>query len=77
MAPARGLFSNQITMKLFFGHLALESTKNDLQVLFEQHGQLKEVALVTGRMTVTAGDRVRLQMSPCGTEKARIVYGVG
>lgn len=38
-------------MKLYVGNLSFESTENDLQDLFEQHGQVAEVALVTDRMT--------------------------
>ena|SRR5438045_3148563 len=38
-------------MKLYVGNLSFETTENDLQDLFEQHGQVAEVALVTDRMT--------------------------
>jgi len=38
-------------MKLYVGNLAFETTENDLQDLFEQHGTVKEVALITDRMT--------------------------
>ena len=38
-------------MKLYIGNLAFETTENDLQDLFEKHGQVSEVALMTDRMT--------------------------
>ena len=51
-------------MKLYVGNLAFETTENDLQDLFEQHGTVNEVHLVMDRMTgksrgfgfVTMGD---------------------
>jgi len=38
-------------MKLYVGNLAFETTENDLQDLFEQHGQVSEVSLMMDRMT--------------------------
>jgi len=38
-------------MKLYVGNLAFETTENDLQDLFEQHGQVGEVSLMVDRMT--------------------------
>jgi cold-inducible RNA-binding protein len=38
-------------MKLYVGNLSFETTENDLQDLFEQHGQLDEVHLMMDRMT--------------------------
>ena len=38
-------------MKLYVGNLAFETTENDLQDLFEQHGQVGEVRLMMDRMT--------------------------
>jgi len=38
-------------MKLYVGNLSFESTENDLQDLFEQHGTVNEVRLMTDRMT--------------------------
>src|SRR6266704_664514 len=110
-------------MKLYVGNLSFETTENDLQDLFEQHGTVNEVSLMMDRMTgksrgfafvtmndgtimtvlpgtmfrvalanqhlvlahisgkmrkrfirLTIGDRVKLQMSPYDTDKARIVY---
>lgn len=38
-------------MKLYVGNLAFEATENDLQDLFEQHGEVTETRLMTDRMT--------------------------
>ena len=38
-------------MKLYVGNLSLQTTENDLQDLFEQHGAVKEVQLITDRWT--------------------------
>ena len=38
-------------MKLYVGNLAFETTENDLQDLFEQHGAVSEVRLMMDRMT--------------------------
>ena len=38
-------------MKLYVGNLSFETTENDLQDLFEQHGTVNEVALMMDRMT--------------------------
>jgi RNA recognition motif-containing protein len=38
-------------MKLYVGNLSFETTENDLQDLFEQHGQVSEVSLMMDRMT--------------------------
>ena len=38
-------------MKLYVGNLSYETTENDLQDLFEQHGQVSETALMMDRMT--------------------------
>ena len=38
-------------MKLYVGNLSFETTENDLQDLFEQHGTGNEVHLMTDRMT--------------------------
>ena len=48
---AGSFFQNQITMKLYVGNLSFETTENDLQDLFEQHGKVSEVALMMDRMT--------------------------
>ena len=38
-------------MKLYVGNLSFETTENDLQDLFEQHGTVHEVRLMMDRMT--------------------------
>ena len=38
-------------MKLYVGNLSFETTENDLQDLFEQHGEVREVRLMTDRAT--------------------------
>src|ERR1700736_5857753 len=38
-------------MKLYVGNLSFETTENDLQDLFQQHGNVGEVALMMDRMT--------------------------
>jgi len=51
-------------MKLYVGNLSFETTENDLQDLFEQHGKVTDVALINDKMTgrsrgfgfVTMGD---------------------
>jgi len=56
-------------MKLYVGNLSFETTENDLQDLFEQHGQVGEVSLMMDRMTgksrgfafVTMNDKVQAE----------------
>src|SRR5215813_12844395 len=38
-------------MKLYVGNLSFETTENDLQDLFEQHGQVSEVRLIMDHVT--------------------------
>jgi cold-inducible RNA-binding protein len=38
-------------MKMYVGNLSWETTENDLQDLFEQHGAVSEVALMMDRTT--------------------------
>jgi cold-inducible RNA-binding protein len=38
-------------MKLYVGNLSFETTENDLQDLFEEHGAVTDVTLVNDRMT--------------------------
>ncbi|MFN2475506.1 MAG: RNA recognition motif domain-containing protein [Chthoniobacterales bacterium] len=38
-------------MKLYVGNLSFETTENDLQDMFEQHGKVTEVALMMDRTT--------------------------
>ncbi len=43
--------TNITNMKLFVGNLSFDTTENDLQDLFEQHGQVSDVALINDKMT--------------------------
>jgi cold-inducible RNA-binding protein len=45
------VFPKSNTMKLYVGNLTFETTENDLQDLFEQHGAVNEVNLMMDRMT--------------------------
>ena len=38
-------------MKLYVGNLSFDTTENDLQDMFEQHGKVSEVALMMDRTT--------------------------
>jgi RNA recognition motif-containing protein len=38
-------------MKLYVGNLAFETTENNLQDLFQQHGTVNQLNLMTDRMT--------------------------
>jgi cold-inducible RNA-binding protein len=38
-------------MKMYVGNLSFETTENDLQDLFEQHGAVNEVNLIMDHMT--------------------------
>jgi RNA recognition motif-containing protein len=38
-------------MKMYVGNLSFESTENDLQDLFEQHGTVNEVHLIMDQIT--------------------------
>src|SRR6516225_112995 len=49
-------------MKLYVGNLSFETTENDLQDLFEQHGQGNEVRLMTDRTVRHEADFVDLAM---------------
>ena len=42
-------------MKLYVGNLSFESTENDLQDLFEQHGTVHEAHQMMDRMTGKSG----------------------
>jgi len=62
-------------MKLYVGNLSFETTENDLQDLFEQHGQVGEVALMTDRMTgksrgfafITMNDKAQAEAAMAAT----------
>ena len=68
-------------MKLYVGNLAFETTENDLQDLFEQHGQVGEVSLIMDHATgksrgfafVTMNDKAQAEAAMAalnGTELA-------
>lgn len=38
-------------MKLYVGNLSFQTTENDLQDLFEQYGEVREVMLIMDKMT--------------------------
>lgn len=40
-----------IIMKLYVGNLSFQTTENDLQDLFEQYGEVREVMLIMDKMT--------------------------
>lgn len=62
-------------MKLYVGNLSFETTENDLQDLFDQHGTVNEVALMTDRMTgksrgfafVTMNDKAQAEAAIAAT----------
>jgi cold-inducible RNA-binding protein len=62
-------------MKLYVGNLSFDTTENDLQDLFDQHGQVSEVSLVTDRVTarsrgfafVTMNDNAQAQAAMAAT----------
>ena len=58
-------------MKLYVGNLAFETTENDLQDLFEQHGTVNEVNLMRDRMTGKSRGFAFVEMAaPEGAQKA-------
>jgi RNA-binding proteins (RRM domain) len=62
-------------MKLYVGNLSFETTENDLQDLFEQHGQVGEVVLMTDRMTGKSRGFAFVTM-PDKTEAEAAIAGV-
>ena len=59
-------------MKLYVGNLSFETTENDLQDLFEQHGQVGEVKLMMDRMTGKSRGFAFVTMSDDTQAKAAI-----
>jgi cold-inducible RNA-binding protein len=57
-------------MKLYVGNLSFETTENDLQDLFEQHGQVGEVNLMMDRMTGKSRGFAFITMSDDAQAKA-------
>jgi cold-inducible RNA-binding protein len=68
VAPSFSNFQN--TMKLYVGNLAFETTENDLQDLFEQHGAVNEVNLMMDRMTGKSRGFAFVTMNDNGQAKA-------
>ena len=68
-AEARSDCSKKISMKLYVGNLSVETTGNDLKQLFQQYGQVSEVALRMAKITgksrgfafVTMNDRIEAE----------------
>jgi len=57
-------------MKLYVCNLSFETTENDLQDLFEQHGQVGEVNLMMDRMTGKSRGFAFIAMSDDAQAKA-------
>jgi len=59
-------------MKLYVGNLSFETTENDLEDLFNQHGSVREVALVMDRVTGRSRGFAFVTMSDAAGGKAAI-----
>ena len=57
-------------MKLYVGNLSFETTENDLQDLFEQHGAVNEVRLMMDRMTGKSRGFAFVTMNDAGQANA-------
>jgi RNA recognition motif-containing protein len=57
-------------MKLYVGNLSFETTENDLQDLFAQHGQVSSVTLITDQMTGKSRGFAFVTMSDATTGNA-------
>jgi len=51
LVPKGGKGKEKMSMKLYVGNLAFETTSNDLQTLFAQAGTVESVALIEDRET--------------------------
>jgi RNA recognition motif-containing protein len=51
VGPTRGKGKEKMSMKLYVGNLAFETTSNDLQTLFAQAGTVESVSLIEDRET--------------------------
>ena len=51
LCPQRGKGKKIMTMKLYVGNLAFETSSNDLQTLFAQAGTVQSVSLIEDRET--------------------------
>ena len=59
-------------MKLYVGNLSFDTTENDLQDLFEQHGQVREVALINDRATGRSRGFAFVTMADAAAGKAAL-----
>ena len=59
-------------MKLYVGNLSFETTENDLQDLFEQHGTVNEVHLMMDRFTGKSRGFAFVTMNDGGQANAAI-----
>ena len=59
-------------MKLYVGNLSFETTENDLQDMFEQHGKVTEVALMMDRTTGRSRGFAFVTMSDAASGTAAI-----
>jgi cold-inducible RNA-binding protein len=59
-------------MKLYVGNLSFETTENDLQDLFEQHGTVNEVHLMMDRFTAKSRGFAFVTMNDGAQAKAAI-----
>ncbi len=59
-------------MKLYVGNLSFDTTENDLQDLFEKHGQVTEVALINDRMTGKSRGFAFVTMADAAAAKAAL-----
>jgi RNA recognition motif-containing protein len=50
-ASTSKIVRHKMNTKLYVGNLSFDTTENDLQDLFQQHGPVSEVNLITDRMT--------------------------
>ena len=57
-------------MKMYVGNLSFESTENDLQDLFEQHGAVNEVHLMMDRFTGKSRGFAFVTMNDAGQANA-------
>src|ERR1041385_4770732 len=57
-------------MKMYAGNLSFETTENDLQDLFEQHGTVNEVHLMMDRLTDKSRGFAFVTMNDGGQAKA-------
>src|ERR1041384_7026258 len=64
-------------MKLYVGNLSFETTENDLQDLFEQHGTVNEVHLMMDRMTVKSRGFAYVAMNEDAQAKAAMRAPMG